>query len=115
MRDPAPPVNQRGPMSDKSVTLASDDANSSIKFPVLEGTLGPQVIDIRKLYGETDRFTYDPGFTSTSSCESKITARSLCSKRTAPVSTISTRTLQNTVHSTCRPGIRKRPARSISR
>ena len=38
-----------------------------------EGTIGPEVIDISKLYGETGRFTYDPGFTSTASCESKIT------------------------------------------
>ena len=60
-------------MSDKTVTLSSDDANSSTQFSVLDGTLGPQVIDIRKLYAETDRFTYDPGFTSTASCESKIT------------------------------------------
>ena len=60
-------------MSDKTVTLGSDDANSSTQFSVLDGTLGPQVIDIRKLYAETDRFTYDPGFTSTASCESKIT------------------------------------------
>ncbi len=42
-------------------------------FPILEGTLGPDVIDIRKLYGQTGMFTYDPGFTSTASCSSKIT------------------------------------------
>jgi len=40
---------------------------------VLPGTTGPEVIDIRKLYGESGYFTYDPGFTSTGSCESKIT------------------------------------------
>jgi citrate synthase len=40
---------------------------------VLKGTLGPEVVDIRKLYGATDTFTFDPGFTSTASCESKIT------------------------------------------
>jgi len=44
-----------------------------IDLPVLKGTLGPDVVDIRKLYGEGDVFTYDPGFTSTASCESKIT------------------------------------------
>ena len=43
------------------------------EYPVLSGTVGPDVIDIRKLYGATDRFTYDPGFTSTASCQSKIT------------------------------------------
>ena len=40
---------------------------------MLSGTIGPDVVDIRKLYAETDRFTYDPGFTSTASCSSKIT------------------------------------------
>ena len=45
----------------------------TVDLPVLEGSVGPKVIDIRKLYGATDMFTYDPGFTSTASCESKIT------------------------------------------
>lgn len=45
----------------------------AVELPVLKGTIGPEVVDIRKLYGETDVFTYDPGFTSTASCESKIT------------------------------------------
>ena len=45
----------------------------AVDLPVMKGTLGPDVIDIRKLYAETDAFTYDPGFTSTASCESKIT------------------------------------------
>jgi citrate synthase len=45
----------------------------TVELPVLKGTAGPDVVDIRKLYGETDVFTYDPGFTSTASCESKIT------------------------------------------
>ena len=45
----------------------------SFEYPVLSGSVGPDVIDIRKLYGETDAFTYDPGFTSTASCRSKIT------------------------------------------
>ncbi|HEY8570856.1 citrate synthase [Phenylobacterium sp.] len=43
------------------------------EVPVLKGTEGPDVVDIRKLYAEADVFTYDPGFTSTASCESKIT------------------------------------------
>jgi citrate synthase len=42
-------------------------------YPVHAGSVGPEVIDIRKLYANTGRFTYDPGFTSTASCESKIT------------------------------------------
>ena len=45
----------------------------TVELPILTGTTGPDVVDIRKLYGETDVFTFDPGFTSTASCESKIT------------------------------------------
>jgi len=45
----------------------------SVELPVLKGTMGPEVVDVRKLYAEADVFTYDPGFTSTASCESKIT------------------------------------------
>jgi citrate synthase len=44
-----------------------------LEFPVLSGTVGPDVVDIRKLYGQTGMFTYDPGFTSTASCESALT------------------------------------------
>ncbi|MBO7380597.1 MAG: citrate (Si)-synthase [Neisseriaceae bacterium] len=44
-----------------------------LELPILEGTLGPDVIDIRPLYANTGAFTFDPGFTSTSACESKIT------------------------------------------
>lgn len=47
--------------------------NKRIELPALKPTEGPDVIDIRKLYGEADVFTYDPGFTSTASCESDIT------------------------------------------
>jgi citrate synthase len=47
--------------------------DKSVELPVLKGTDGPPVVDIRKLYGAADVFTYDPGFTSTASCESKIT------------------------------------------
>ncbi len=57
----------------RTVTLTDDQNGQSWKLPVLDGTEGPSVIDIRKLYGETGYFTHDPGFTSTSSCESKIT------------------------------------------
>ncbi len=44
-----------------------------LELGVMDGTVGPQVIDVRKLYAETGKFTFDPGFTSTASCESKIT------------------------------------------
>ena len=58
-------------MAEKTIFLGS--AEEGTEFPVISGSLGPDVIDIRKLYGTTDQFTYDPGFTSTASCESKIT------------------------------------------
>lgn len=48
-------------------------AGLDIDLPILEGSVGPKVIDIRKLYAQSDMFTFDPGFTSTASCESKIT------------------------------------------
>jgi len=47
--------------------------NKNYTFPVYDGTLGPEVLDVSKLYAEAGIFTYDPGFTSTGSCESKIT------------------------------------------
>ena len=47
--------------------------DKTVDLPVLKGTAGPDVIDVRKLYAEADVFTFDPGFTSTASCESKIT------------------------------------------
>ncbi|MFA4950929.1 citrate synthase [Brevundimonas sp.] len=55
----------------KSATLTYGD--KSVDLPVLTGSTGPDVIDIRKLYGATDAFTFDPGFTSTAACESAIT------------------------------------------
>jgi citrate synthase len=47
--------------------------HKSVELPMLKGAAGPDVVDIRRLYGEADVFTYDPGFTSTASCESQIT------------------------------------------
>ena len=47
--------------------------DKSVDLPVLKGTDGPDVVDIRKLYAQADVFTFDPGYTSTASCESKIT------------------------------------------
>jgi citrate synthase len=44
-----------------------------VQYPILSGSVGPDVVDIRKLYGQTGMFTYDPGFTSTASCESGLT------------------------------------------
>jgi citrate synthase len=51
----------------------STGAASDFEYPVLSGSVGPDVVDIRKLYGQTGMFTYDPGFTSTASCESALT------------------------------------------
>src|SRR5215468_9226347 len=59
--------------TDHTATLTFSDGTAPITFPVLEGTIGPEVIDIRTLYGKTGRFTYDPGFLSTAACASTIT------------------------------------------
>ena len=58
-------------MTDKKATLTIGD--QSWEFGIKEGSIGPEVIDIGALYGKTGRFTYDPGFTSTGACDSKIT------------------------------------------
>jgi citrate synthase len=47
--------------------------DKTYSFPIYDGTIGPEVLDVSKLYAEAGIFTYDPGFTSTGSCESKIT------------------------------------------
>ena len=60
-------------MTDKSAAINFSDGSPSISFPILTGTIGPEVIDIRTLYGKTGKFTYDPGFLSTASCSSSIT------------------------------------------
>ena len=56
-----------------TATLTFEKSGKSIKIPVLGGSVGPHVLDIRKLYAETGCFTYDPGFTATAACESAIT------------------------------------------
>jgi len=58
-------------VSENSATLNAD--GMTVDMPVKSGTIGPDVVDIRKLYGQTGLFTYDPGFTSTASCDSAIT------------------------------------------
>ena len=58
--------------STKKATLSYGEGNS-IEFPMLSGSVGPEVVDIRTLYAKTGIFTYDPGFLSTASCSSKIT------------------------------------------
>ena len=54
-------------------TLSLSGGTADIDLPVFKGTIGPEVIDIRKLYAQTGMFTYDPGFMSTASCNSTIT------------------------------------------
>ena len=58
-------------MTDQTVTIAAE--GKDFTYPLLEGSVGPDVIDIRKMYADTGKFTYDPGFTSTASCQSAIT------------------------------------------
>jgi citrate synthase len=60
-------------MTDRTATLTFSDGTAPVTFPLLQGTIGPDVIDIRTLYGKTGKFTYDPGFLSTAACNSAIT------------------------------------------
>lgn len=65
-------------MSNKSdtgntFTLTNNETGDSVDLPVLTGTEGPPVIDVRKLYAETGHFTFDPSFTATGSCKSRLT------------------------------------------
>jgi len=57
---------------DKKASLTLPDGKT-LEFPVMSGTIGPEVVDIRTLYGKSGYFTYDPGFLSTASCNSTIT------------------------------------------
>jgi citrate synthase len=59
--------------SAETVTLVDNSSGQRWELPILSGTIGPRVVDVRKLYGDTGYFTFDPGYTSTGSCESKIT------------------------------------------
>jgi citrate synthase len=60
-------------LADNKATLSFSNGSPSIDLPVYQGNVGPDVVDIRKLYAQTGMFTYDPGFMSTASCESAIT------------------------------------------
>ena len=55
------------------VTLQDHSTGKNYDLPLMPGSIGPKVIDVRPLYAQTGHFTYDPGYTSTGSCESKIT------------------------------------------
>jgi len=60
-------------LADNKATLSFSNGAPSVELPVYQGTVGPDVIDIRKLYGQSGMFTYDPGFLSTAACQSAIT------------------------------------------
>ncbi len=57
----------------RSVTITLDGSNKSTTLPLLSGSVGPDVFDIRKLYADLGVFTFDPGYGATASCDSKIT------------------------------------------
>jgi citrate synthase len=57
----------------ETVTVTDNSNGRSVELPMLSGTVGPKVIDIRRLYADLGHFTFDPGYTATGSCESKIT------------------------------------------
>ena len=59
--------------SEVKATLSFSDGSTPLEMPIYKGTVGPDVIDIRKLYAATGMFTYDPGFMSTAACNSSIT------------------------------------------
>ena len=60
-------------LSDNKATLSFSSGDPDVELPIYQGTIGPDVIDIRKLYAQTGQFTYDPGFMSTAACQSAIT------------------------------------------
>uniref|UniRef100_UPI0030ECCFD3 citrate/2-methylcitrate synthase n=1 Tax=Pelagibius sp. 7325 TaxID=3131994 RepID=UPI0030ECCFD3 len=68
MNDAKSPTGTRN-----TVTLTDNSTGESLELPILSGSVGPKAIDVSKLYAETGMFTYDPGFTSTASCDSNIT------------------------------------------
>ncbi|HEY5597357.1 MAG TPA: citrate synthase [Kiloniellales bacterium] len=61
------------PSGKDTVTLTDNSSGRSWEMPILSGTTGPRVIDVRRLFADTGFFTYDPGYTSTASCDSALT------------------------------------------
>ncbi|MGQ0675329.1 MAG: citrate/2-methylcitrate synthase, partial [Rhodospirillales bacterium] len=70
---PAAAAAPRAGRNEHTFTLIDNATGKKYELPVIAGTIGPKVIDVRKLYAETGYFTSDPGFTSTGSCQSAIT------------------------------------------
>jgi citrate synthase len=74
MVNAVPALREKELMDTKSISTAVlNCGDKSVEFPRLHGSMGPDVVDIRSLYGKSGMFTYDPGFMSTASCNSKIT------------------------------------------
>src|SRR5580658_8822806 len=63
----------KAPAAKETVTITDNSSGQSAELPLLSGTLGPKVVDIRRLYSDLGHCTFDPGYTATGSCESKIT------------------------------------------
>ena len=63
----------RATTDQRTATITFNDGTPEVEMPVMSGTIGPDVVDIRPLYAKTGKFTYDPGFMSTASCKSAIT------------------------------------------
>ena len=61
------------PDNQYTMTLTDDLTGESVKLPVIKGTIGPDVIDVRALYGLANKFTFDPGYGVTGSCISELT------------------------------------------
>ena len=66
-------LNEKVHQADHLTAKITVDGKQVAELPVLEGAVGPRAIDVRSLYRSTGMFTHDPGFMSTSSCESSIT------------------------------------------
>ncbi len=60
-------------LADNKATLSFSNGSPNVDLPIYQGSVGPDVVDIRKLYAQTGMFTYDPGFLSTAACQSAIT------------------------------------------
>ena len=71
--EPTNKAEAKNTQTQENFTLRNDTTGHETHLPVLRGTIGPAVIDVRKLYAQTGYFTYDPGFTSTGSTDSSIT------------------------------------------
>ena len=69
--DTKPPMTKAA--TKETVTVTDNSTGKAVDLPLLAGTLGPKVVDIRRLYSDLNHFTFDPGYTATGSCESTIT------------------------------------------